>query len=246
MNDRRNFSIMRPLLYSSLLGLVGFMCGYFGPILLNPTANQGPLLGIFITGPLGVIAGLILGTIVELKRPQKAIAIPLIAALILSALTLYRSLPEDLYQGFIIDAEVIGCERPASFVSAAVARWDSIKSTSDYKVRSEWKSDIIRMITTGKGAVLKLKVHRKKKIYEQRTPWNRGHLVASAWEPVGVTENYFIRDQGGSCSDIRVGQRALYSPIWEASQVSPPDVLPTFLGFHTLQPVPPKFQQFMK
>jgi hypothetical protein len=242
-NNRRHFSITRPLLYACVLGIVGFLCGYFGPIFLNPTANQGPLLGIFFTGPLGGIAGLILGVIVELKGTDTDAILP-IAALTLAIFTFYQSLPEDIYQGFIIDAEVVGCEPPASFVSAAVARWDSIKSTPDYQVRPEWKSDIIRMITTEKGAVLKLKVNRKKKIYEQRKPWNRGHIVATAWEPVDVTENYFMRDD--SCSDIRVGQRGLYSPIWEVSQVSPPDVLPTFLGFHTLQPVPPNFQQFLK
>ena len=31
------------------LGAVGFACGFFGPIALNPGANQGPLLGLFIT-----------------------------------------------------------------------------------------------------------------------------------------------------------------------------------------------------
>ena len=43
------------------LGAVGFACGFFGPIALNPDANQGPLLGIFITGPGGVVAGLVAG-----------------------------------------------------------------------------------------------------------------------------------------------------------------------------------------
>jgi hypothetical protein len=40
-----------------VVGAVGFAGGFFGPILLTPEANQGPLLGIFITGPLGFIAG---------------------------------------------------------------------------------------------------------------------------------------------------------------------------------------------
>ncbi|RII24979.1 MAG: hypothetical protein CXR30_19385, partial [Geobacter sp.] len=243
-NSRRNFSIARPVLYACTLGIVGFISGYFGPIVLNPSANQGPLFGIFFTGPLGAIAGLILGVIVELKRTDSDAILP-IAALTLAIFTLYQSLPTDMYQGFIIDAEVIGCEPPASFVSAAVERWDRIKSTPDYKLRPEWKSDVVQMVTTQKGAVLKLKVNRKRKIYEQRKPWNRGHLIATEWESVGTAENYFLRDRG-SCSEIRIGEKLLYSPIWEESQVSPPDVLPTFLGFHTLQPVPPKFEPFAK
>jgi hypothetical protein len=38
-------------------GCVGFTIGFFGPILFTPGANQGPLLGIFITGPLGILLG---------------------------------------------------------------------------------------------------------------------------------------------------------------------------------------------
>ena len=38
------------------LGLIGLVGGFFGPLLLTPEANQGPLLGIFITGPLGVLS----------------------------------------------------------------------------------------------------------------------------------------------------------------------------------------------
>ena len=38
-------------------GGIGFAAGFFGPMILTPGANQGPLLGIFITGPLGVLLG---------------------------------------------------------------------------------------------------------------------------------------------------------------------------------------------
>lgn len=39
------------------LGAVSFCAGFFGPIIFAPEANQGPLLGIFITGPLGFLLG---------------------------------------------------------------------------------------------------------------------------------------------------------------------------------------------
>jgi hypothetical protein len=44
-----------------ILGGIGFCAGFFGPIILRPTANQGPLLGIFFTGPLGFIVGTAIG-----------------------------------------------------------------------------------------------------------------------------------------------------------------------------------------
>jgi len=56
-----------------LIGGLGFVGGFFGPILLTPEANQGPLLGIFITGPLGVLVGGVLGAILApaLERRRK-------------------------------------------------------------------------------------------------------------------------------------------------------------------------------
>ncbi len=51
-----------------LLGAVGFALGFFGPILFQPDANQGPLLGIFITGPGGFLVGLIFGVVREVRR----------------------------------------------------------------------------------------------------------------------------------------------------------------------------------
>ena len=42
-------------------GGIGFSVGFFGPLLLTPDSNQGPLLGIFLTGPLGFLIGAIGG-----------------------------------------------------------------------------------------------------------------------------------------------------------------------------------------
>jgi hypothetical protein len=56
--------IMRSMTMGALLvGAAGFSAGFFGPMILSPEANQGPLLGIFITGPLGFLAGGIGGAI---------------------------------------------------------------------------------------------------------------------------------------------------------------------------------------
>jgi hypothetical protein len=42
---------------AGIVGAIGFAIGFFGPIIVSPGANQGPLLGIFVTGPLGILAG---------------------------------------------------------------------------------------------------------------------------------------------------------------------------------------------
>jgi hypothetical protein len=53
----RRTRMLRVVLGGTLVGGVGFAVGFFGPLVWAPDANQGPLLGIFVTGPLGFSAG---------------------------------------------------------------------------------------------------------------------------------------------------------------------------------------------
>jgi hypothetical protein len=46
---------------AALLGTIGFVGGFFGPMIFAPQANQGPLLGLFITGPGGFVLGAVGG-----------------------------------------------------------------------------------------------------------------------------------------------------------------------------------------
>jgi hypothetical protein len=56
-------------------GAVGFSAGFFGPMIFVPGANQGPLLGIFITGPLGLMFGGAGGAIHWFARGRQAAAV---------------------------------------------------------------------------------------------------------------------------------------------------------------------------
>lgn len=48
---------------AAIAGCLGFVGGFVGPMLLAPSANQGPLLGIFVAGPLGCLLGGVSGAI---------------------------------------------------------------------------------------------------------------------------------------------------------------------------------------
>jgi hypothetical protein len=53
------------------LGAVLFLVGFAGPILLTPKSPQGPLLGIFFTGPLGVVIGAFVGLYIGVMKERR-------------------------------------------------------------------------------------------------------------------------------------------------------------------------------
>jgi len=54
-----------------VVGGIGFVGGFFGPMIFAPEANQGPLLGLFITGPLGFALGAAGGFVYGLVRRSR-------------------------------------------------------------------------------------------------------------------------------------------------------------------------------
>ena len=52
--------LLRTVLWGAGLAVIGFISGYVGPALLSESP-QGPLLGIFLTGPAGAALGCVIG-----------------------------------------------------------------------------------------------------------------------------------------------------------------------------------------
>jgi hypothetical protein len=50
------------------VGAIAFLAGFVGPIVLQPDSPQGPLFGIFVTGPWGVIVGALIGAVIGVSR----------------------------------------------------------------------------------------------------------------------------------------------------------------------------------
>ena len=48
----------------AVTGAMGLAAGFLAPILMSPDSPQGPLLGIFVTGPIGVMLGTVVGALV--------------------------------------------------------------------------------------------------------------------------------------------------------------------------------------
>jgi hypothetical protein len=56
---------------AAVVGVVSFLYGFVGPLIVHPDWPQGPLKGIFYTGPLGANAGAALGALIGLVIPQR-------------------------------------------------------------------------------------------------------------------------------------------------------------------------------
>ena len=57
--------------WGGIVGLAGFVLGFIGPMIVVPEANQGPMLGLFITGPGGAVVGFVYGVIASLLRGDR-------------------------------------------------------------------------------------------------------------------------------------------------------------------------------
>ncbi len=72
LSSRGDGLVSAVLLGALLFGGLGFVAGFFGPMIFAPDANQGPLLGILITGPSGFIVGGIMGYIFWVRQHSDA------------------------------------------------------------------------------------------------------------------------------------------------------------------------------
>jgi hypothetical protein len=245
-----------PILLSALaLGGTGFAAGFFGPIALNPDANQGPLLGIFITGPLGAAAGLVLGTMGRFlpltdARRRQTLAL---ACTSLALGTLYYCLPEPAVRGYVIDATVEDCAQPLRAFDTALARWEqAVARTTWATPPAGWQAAAKRNLENDRGVVLTMRVARRSTIYEHRKPWSSGRTTAGPWVEVGESERYYARDAGSACGAYLARDRALYTPFSdstsspsEPARVWPPTDTTGFLSLMQLGPVPAEYRRLL-
>jgi hypothetical protein len=229
-----------------VLGAVGFGCGFFGPIVLSPDANQGPLLGIFITGPGGALLGAALGMLVRMARLQPVVARQALEAVaaVLGLTTLYFSLPAPRFYANVLDVNIAGCSAPGALRERAMADWEHrVEEVTWAAPRAGWKEDFDRMLRATPGVVLEVHVLRERKLYENRKPWNLGTFFAQPWHDDDAPTHYFARFAGASCANYRIGDRALYIATGESAKLWPPERLSNFLDLQVLEPLPGGFSR---
>lgn len=100
-----------------ILGGFGFLSGFIGPMIFSPDANQGPLLGILITGPLGVMAGVFLWFLSRLFKWSIDLQFQVAGAgclLFIVALAVIATAPKPEWPGRVYQIEVGTCNSTAN------------------------------------------------------------------------------------------------------------------------------------
>lgn len=222
-----------------ILGMSGFCAGFFGPILVNPGANQGPLVGIFITGPGGAVLGAGLGAVLGMAGTARAFQLKVFSAVaaVGTVAILFFALPQPEFKGNVIEFTAVRCRSPHELKEEAFAYWEKRIAAANWaRTRPGWKEGFAAMAAADPGVVLEGIAARSAGVYEHQKPWNKGKLsLGKAW---WVKERYFVA--GGTCADWPEGRGGVYRAQGDPrrSKEWPAEVLPNFLDLQVLTPAP--------
>ncbi len=241
MNDRNLKRLPSVGFWGLSLGAIGFCAGFFGPILLNPGANQGPLLGILITGPSGLIGGLILGTVcrfLPISNAQRGRLLLGANALLLLGI-LYFCLPPPETHGYLIKATLIRCQSPKELGAESIRYWeDRIAGAPWAKARDGWQAELPGLIAREPGVVLTILTKREAQVVRHRKPWNRGRIATQDWQSRDEERRYFANFDGTACQDYPTALPTLFVPYGQGSSTWPPDDLAGMLHLARIERAP--------
>ncbi len=233
--------------WSITMGVTGFVCGFFGPIALNPSANQGPLLGMFITGPGGAVLGAILGALTARLNWRPAVSRRVLTALsALGGLTiLFFCLPEPEYEATILDVELRECVPALSWREKAFALWSRrLEMNSWATPPPNWRETFEREAAS--GSVVTVTVSRRREIFRSRTPWNKGVVVAADWSTsrsrrMARPNDLYVHS---SCASFPPGTKGIYLAKGESGASYPPTQPSRFLDMVVLGVLPADLRAF--
>jgi hypothetical protein len=240
-------------LWIVILGAVGFLAGFVGPMILAPDANQGPLVGIFISGPGGVILGAILLLITRVFRisAERQWLLLWITSAVLAIATLVSVMPSPQFIGYIVEAQIQGCAPPAQSADDGIAYWEKrVASVTWASPRPGWQDEARLDLREDVGVVLDVVITRHKGIYEGRKLWNKGRLLTRGWIAVDEKKKFYARSASGTCAEFTAGTRVIdfvaydYSVKPASAADWPPREIPNFLNLQTIAAVPDEYQRF--
>ena len=203
---------MKVLRWSVVLGIAGFLSGFIGPMILAPDANQGPLLGILITGPTGALLGSVPGVAAALAKLSPRSEARALAAMttIVTVVTLYFCVPAPRLRATVVDGEVRSCVTAGSLRDATVDRLNRLAAARPVPEQVAWAEKFDKEFAAKPGVVIDVHVYRDAQLYEKQARWNRGMMFARPWRDGEKDERYFASDPGPECLDYPLGSRSMF------------------------------------
>lgn len=238
------------LLCVFILGAVGFSAGFFGPMIFSPDANQGPLVGILISGPGGAVLGLLLYLVIRVAQlsHSRAWQMLFVCCLTLTLVTLYFVMPGPALHGYIQEVQIESCRKPVDQSDQAVKFWEAaFVSSRSPATRPNWKEDSLAMLENDDGVVLSVTVIRQKRISAERKPWDSGHIRAGDWQEVNKQQSFYAKYAGSSCANYVNGATEFNDQYFEGAPKNlgwPPTQVANYLDLQTLEAVPESYSAF--
>jgi hypothetical protein len=227
------------------MGIVGLVCGFFGSFwLAADPGNAAPLIGIFITGPLGVAVGLAVGAAVGLAKLRISAALSVfgLAALCIAASALAITSPEYVPHSRLVEATVKSCAPVSKLLMDRTAHWRSeTQRVADQHletVRPSWQEEVPLMVEYRPGVVLTLNIQRKAWYEERAWRWGRRDRRISSWEPQTESERVFADASLSTCDVDFLSVSSRYLLCYERWDDFPPTELPGYLGLWVIHEVP--------
>ncbi|HEU4590814.1 MAG TPA: hypothetical protein VFS13_07890 [Steroidobacteraceae bacterium] len=233
-----------------ILGAAGFAAGFIGPMIFVPEANQGPMVGIFISGPAGVALGAILWGLCSLLKPGPRAQWRMLCTL--AALGVVTTLlcvqPPPALLGHVFDGAVQSCEPAADTEESVIDHWEKQIAQYAYaEPRAGWREDMQRQLRDAPGVVITVRMQRQNAIREHRKPWNRGRQFATGWTP--QSQDTLFYDAHGTCDRYAEGSTVRGFQAYDADEVLaeasvwPPAKLLRMLGASKMAEVPAKWAE---
>jgi hypothetical protein len=235
--------------WTLILALAGFAAGFIGPMIFAPDSNQGPLVGILISGPSGLVAGAVLWLLCALFKPaaktQWQVLYGVAAVIVLTTLIYVQ--PEPKVRGYVFDGEVESCSTVSESASEVLDYWDQrIAEVTWASPRVGWRADMQRLLREAPGVVVSVRIQHKNAIKENRKPWNRGAQFAAGRST--QEDEVPFHDPDGTCdqypdgSAIRAYQKSDSEERLRSADIWPPKELLYVLRASAIAAVPEEWK----
>jgi hypothetical protein len=203
--------------------------------------EQGPLVGIFVTGPIGFLIGLLAGWMFERAKigelAREGIFVVLVVGTAWGSLVLSRPGPQIF--GTIEEGAIVKCETPMVRLPVALSMWGStIAANPQLGVRPNWQGEARRTLEDAHGVVVEFVTERRRNVY--RDPRSSA-LSAESWIVEEEKAEYFADFAGSACSGYPLHRsERLWAglPKTPATDEIPPQDPAGVLGLEELDPIP--------